>query len=267
MDKTTTFPSPSELIEIVARYRKALDDIYNHSDEAREAVVKHFGTVHPEIPASLRPEQGEKNVSTTSESAKWLSAHIEDLTALYMIKEDDLRRLARLIDNHANAARSAGAEEERGKALRFAEWCDDNYDRSPKDGKWREIGSRDTRDPLTTAQLLAKFREQAGVPTLNDFNDWLREQAYENILPTKESAFEWMRSRMSSLLFQERQRAEKETMGFAEWTHRPDFDYILKRGTEIWYIPPGENGTEITTSDLFALWKKQAGEKGGNGER
>lgn len=31
------------------RMRKAIDDIYNHSDECREAVVEHYGTYH--IPA------------------------------------------------------------------------------------------------------------------------------------------------------------------------------------------------------------------------
>jgi len=30
----------------VARLRKALDDIYNHSEAARVAVVEHYGTTH-----------------------------------------------------------------------------------------------------------------------------------------------------------------------------------------------------------------------------
>lgn len=135
----------------------------------------------------------------------------------------------------------------------------------------------------------SRLLSQAGVPTLNDFNDWLREQAYENILPTKESAFEWMLSRMSSLLFQERQRAEKEqvekeqwqarayeaadalandvqklaekeAMEFAEWLAKNNHLPVFQSGRFIRY------GAHDNLSDLFALWKKQAGEKGAENE-
>jgi hypothetical protein len=34
----------------LAKYQKAMDAIYNHSDEARAAVIQHFGIHHTRIP-------------------------------------------------------------------------------------------------------------------------------------------------------------------------------------------------------------------------
>ena len=42
----------AELEEVVEKYRKAIDDIYNHNEAARAAVIAHFGLHHP--PAAMR---------------------------------------------------------------------------------------------------------------------------------------------------------------------------------------------------------------------
>lgn len=41
-----------KLVRENARMRKALDDIYNHNEASRKAVLQHYGTVHP--PSSER---------------------------------------------------------------------------------------------------------------------------------------------------------------------------------------------------------------------
>lgn len=174
MDKTTTFPSPSELIEIVARYRKALDDIYNHSDEAREAVVKHFGTVHPEIPASLRPEQGDG--MTQDEFNDQLVQRLMLIADKCEVRVEDAGEgPGQMMMKIISAARSAGAEEER-KRLALPETLD-NFDawlkkrgfyRSDKNGKWQHNFSLRTSHPhgATLSELFAIYMNE---PTASQF--------------------------------------------------------------------------------------------------
>ena len=46
-------PAPEvvgELINDLRRYVKAMDDIYNHNEAARAAVIQHFGLSHQHTP-------------------------------------------------------------------------------------------------------------------------------------------------------------------------------------------------------------------------
>ena len=46
------------LVEVLEKYKKAMDNIYNHNEASRAAVVMHFGTLHPQ--QAIRDNTGEQ---------------------------------------------------------------------------------------------------------------------------------------------------------------------------------------------------------------
>ena len=95
------------LLQENRRYRKAIDDIYNHNEAARTAVVQHFGLHHPRF-ESKDPIEAENERLR----AKCEGMYEPEVFAQVVAERDTLRAKLERTKEHARRARAENEEVE-----------------------------------------------------------------------------------------------------------------------------------------------------------